>query len=250
MLTTFRKLENERIKWKPQPLLNKPYDLPLESGIDSFVARSIALGLVLELPVGEWVNESKKALKKVISETLLEDALVTMGRNVKDEGVHYKAFKYAQEAYPVSVEIQQEAEFIAKAWDKHTDNPLLSATLAECCIFLPSLALLRLYGGESMSTLANDVSRDEYRHVATNRAMLEYSGYPLEKVNPATKKLQQDTLNWLIADFSDPSLGIDLEWLSEQANILLYEGHAPELEEITLNSEYTPPFESSNKYAY
>lgn len=248
-ITTFKKLEQERVKWKPQPLLSLPFDLEESSGIEGFVSRAIALGLMLELPVGQWVNEARKLLKNSAT-VIQEDAMAILASNIKDETVHYKAFEYAEKAYPLSDKDISESASIFEAWDSHSENPLMLAALAETAIFLPSLAILRLYGGDSMSTLANDVSRDEYRHVATNRAILNIINYPLHTVSSTAKKLQEDTLAWLVGDFNYADLGIDFDWLSEQADSLLYTGKAEELEELTINAEYRPPFEHTNKYSY
>lgn len=247
--TTFENLEAQRIKWNPKPLIGTSYDLPEETGIADFVYRAIALGLFLELPVGMWVNEARKQLKNM-PEKVQNDALHTLAKNIQDETVHYKAFTYAAKAYPKYSLYEQEAEQISRHWEFHSDNPLLLAAVAETAVFIPSLAILRLYGGDSMSTLAADVSRDEYRHVATNRAVLSSISTPLHKVSDSVKEIQESTLRWLVGDFQYKSLGIDFDWLNEQADELLYTGAASELEELTVNAEYRPPFENTNKYSY
>lgn len=249
MTTTFKKLEQERVKWKPQPLSKTPFDLSEGSNISSFVSRSIALGLVLELPVGMWANEARKQLKNESNE-FQQAALETLAKNIQDETIHYKAFKYAEQVYVPDLKDTLEASHIAAQWDAHRENPLMLAAVAETAIFLPSLAILRLYGGESMSTLANDISRDEYRHVATNRAILSTTSTPLHKTSKSVKELQETTLAWLIGNFNYSDLGIYFDWISEQADLLLYTGRAEELEELTVNAEYKPPFEHTNKYAY
>ena len=213
-------LNEQRNKWYAQPMIaNKLRDEQTEQ----FAHRAIALGLNLELPVGEWVAESRRKLKG----TLDAPTLKLLQRNIADEGTHYLAFKYALEAYPEAANYLPEAEAIAKSWDSLKDNPIHTAALAETALFLPSLAMLRLYGGQSLITLAGDVSRDEFAHVATNRFVLQEQGYQLHNINLRMKQTLNDTFSWLFQDFSDDSVGIDSEWLYEQAMQLLVNGCPP-----------------------
>jgi hypothetical protein len=245
-MISFEKLEQQRKVWKPYPMKKEVIRFPGEN-LDEAINKSIALGLVLELPVAEWVSEARKKMTEM---EVPKIGITSLMKNIKDEGVHYQGFLYAAEAYPESKKYMSEATSIYRAWDGLNIHPLWIAAMAETGIFLASLAVLRLCGGNGLSDLVGDISKDEYRHVACNRAVLKILGHDLHSPPAALNAVREQTIDWLFQGFSVPALDIDKQFMIDQSTELVYTGRAPELSELTAHSEYTPPFERSNSRMY
>jgi len=245
-MISFEKLEAARKVWKPFPMKNEVLRFEGENLTDA-IHKSIALGLVLELPVAEWVSDARK---KMVDVEVPKIGITSLMKNIKDEGVHFQGFQYAAEAYPESKNFMEEANTIYKAWDSLDIHPLWIAAMAETGIFLASLAVLRLCGGNGLSDLAGDISKDEYRHVACNRAVLKILGYDLHNPPAALDAVREETIDWIFQGFEVPALDIDKQFMIDQSDELVYTGRAPELSELTAHSEYTPPFERSNSRMY
>lgn len=241
---TYDQLEQSRRRWEPYPLAYVPFET-YEGNIPAVLERCIALGLYLELPVAEWVGE---ATKKELP--ISRAARTTLGRNIADEAVHYKGFKYADMTYRVPVMTLHEAEQIGSIWENHPSHPLEKACLAETGVFLASLSIMRLFGGQSLANLAGEVSRDEQRHVATNRGILLDLNINPANPEPSLKALQEDTLSWLTQGLIVSDMGIDSDFFASQSDQLITQGHAPELDELTDHSNYVPPFERANVRLY
>lgn len=245
LLTSRRNYRNGKARgfeWNPTPL---PYaDIESQdNGIPQSIERVLALAMELELPVGEWVaSATKKELP--ISDIAMELLL----SNIADETVHYKAFSNAVELYPISDRTKLEASLIASQWMANLSHPIEKAMISECGVFLSSLAFLRLFGGLNLGTLAANVSRDEVRHVATNRGVIKDIGYDFLKPSHSLSNLYQDTVDWMLDKCTVP--GLDKDFFIEQSTLLVTQGYAPELEEVTDGAQDYAPFESSNANLY
>lgn len=237
-MITYAELDRSRIPWKPLPLILTPLDFPEHQPT---IQRIIALGLHLELPVGEWVTETTKKDPQIDP-----DAFTLLTNNIHDEWIHYRAFKHAEKAYPVSSSTLTEAENIGKQWEESQGHPLYKAAVAETGVFLITLALMRILGGQSLATLAAEIGRDEQRHVATNRAILEDLGMNLHNVGPTLSSLYKETLDWIVQDIRIPTLGITKDILVEASKDLLLSGYSATLDELTDIADYIPSFEVDN----
>jgi hypothetical protein len=262
-MTTFAELYRSRCTsegkphfWNPQPLNRVDYslfgdeDMPVEDswGVDEAVQKVLALGLFLELPVGEWILSLSKKEASKFDQTLVN----LLNSNVRDEAAHYKGICYCIEQYPVSERIRGEAESIANAWLTSGVDPIESACLAETGVFLSSLAILRLAGGSELATVAEQISRDESRHVATNRGVMHLLGLNPAKPSQGVRSLVRDTVAWLSEGLHIPSddLGESFDFnqklLLKASGDLVETGISKELNDLLNFGVYTPPFETSN----
>lgn len=236
--------------WKPQVLKKEAFDFDTD-GVPECLERILAMALHLEIPVGSWVaNANKQDLP------ISDVAHKLLRSNIGDENVHFYQFKHAVNAYGVSDQVMAEAEEIGKMWEQNESHPLEKAQLAETGVFLTSLSLMRIAGGNSLCTVAMLVSQDETRHVATNRGILKDIGIDPSAPNQPLENLRNTTLDWLLEglNLSGEYLGFDFnldrEFFKEQATSLVTTGRSEVLEELTDGSSYTPPFESANRYLY
>lgn len=246
-MISFQQIEAKRKPWVPQLIKPESTRFPGKN-LDVFIQKSIALSLKLEIEVAEWVIEARKQLK---SKDVPEEAMTTLYRNIRDESVHFKAFQNAGKAYGIG-NFEDEAENIYKSWESisNTIHPLWVAAMAETGVFLTNLAILRLCGGDGLSAMSGEIARDEYRHVGTNRAILNYLGENLHKPPTALDKLREETVDWLFDGLEVSALDIDKQWLLDQSDELTYIGEASELSELTSHCEYVSPFEVSNSRLY
>lgn len=212
----------------------------MTQGVPETVSKVIALALALELPVGEWIADaSKKDLP------ISKDAYKLLLSNVGDESLHYRAFQYAAQDY--LLEDYKDTAAIFAEWNTDDYHPILKAGYAEMGVFLVSLSILRLFGGESLSMLAGNVSRDEMRHVATNRGVLADIGHDFKQV-AAIDRVVEKTLDWMMSDLKVP--GLDKDFFMQQSKLLISDGYAPELEELTNVADDVSNFEHSNGLLY
>lgn len=238
----FRNGKARGFEWNPSPLPYAPLETE-DNGIPQAIDRVLALAMQLELPVGEWVaTATKKELP--ISNTAMELLL----SNITDETVHYKAFSNAVELYPLSDRSMLDSSLIASQWMADNSHPIEKAMISECGVFLCSLAFLRLFGGVNLGTLAANVSRDEVRHVATNRGVMQDLGYNFMQPTKSLFNLSLDTVEWMIDGVTVP--GLDKDFFLEQSQLLITQGYAPELEELTDGAQDYAPFESDNRNLY
>lgn len=254
---TFKELYDDRCQnnkpfyWKPQSMRATPLEFQGDYGIEETVKRLIAAGLALEMPVGEFISAATKKDLPIPSDA--RDLLIS---NIGDEGVHFRAFKEAAKAYPVSDALMQEAEAVTKAWQEAPGHEIEKAEILEAGIFLCTLSVFRVVGGESLTTLSIQISKDEARHVATNRGVLPYLGIDPTKPRPELDKLRVETMNWLLEPLKVPAnqygfyRDMDFEFLKEQSDLLLSTGRSTDLEELTEGANYSPPFESRNAALY
>lgn len=236
--------------WKPNKLKRTPFQWD-GYDISQVVERVLALQLVLELPVGRFVREASKSelsVSKTIKKLLLS--------NITDEDVHYRAFRYAADVYPVSSAVRQEAEAIAQEWIEAPGHPIEKPALLECGVFTPALAFLQVCGGQSLQGIAAQVARDEQRHVATNRGVMRKLGMDPGNPAPHLELRCRETLDWLFDGLSVPvtargpwffEVDFDKDFLIEESANLVRYGFSPGLNQLLMGSSiYVPPFEQEN----
>lgn len=229
------------MEWKPVKMPYTPVDYD-QDGVPETLEKIIALALKLELPVGEWIGEATK--REFNIDPIARELLLS---NISDETVHYKAFNYAAEDYLINQSYLDEADNFFKAWNTGNFHPIEKACYAEVGVFLVSLAVMRIFGGETLCTLAGNVSRDEMRHVATNKGILSDMGYNFTEYT-SVNKLVDETLSWMLSDLKVPGMGKD--FFMQQSKLLIKDGYAPELEELTNGAEDVSSFESPNYILY
>lgn len=213
-----------------------------DQGVPQTIGKIIALALKLELPVGEWVGHATK--RELDINPVARDLLLS---NIADETVHYKAFEYAAQDYLYDDNYLNEAQLIYDGIDKMSDHPLYKSYYCEIGAFLVSLAVLRVFGGETLAFLGANVSRDEYRHVAGNGGVLRDLGFDIYTYAPIRKKIVE-ILDWLLFDLCVP--GLNKKFFMEQSKLLIEDGRAPELEMIVDGANDYSLFEHSNVLLY
>lgn len=247
MSATYSQLLSSKVHWVPFNVTREKLDT-VNSEMTEGVYKALALALALEMPVGEWVGDAINT--PTFREALHPSAISLLKSNIKDETNHYRAFKILEGVYPEVKKYNAEAMAIHQQWDALSSHPLAKSCYAETGVFLISLAVLMLYGGNSIANLAQNVSKDEQIHVATNNNILSILGLDGETTTSSINKLRQETLYWLLGDFEDENLGLDFDFFNEQSNLLIKHQSAPELSELTTHHSYTPPFEHRNAILY
>ena len=263
---TYEKLYTQRCYngvphfWAPQEVLPLPFNLFSDEtlpvceswGVSEAVQRVIALALVLELPVGAWVGE----LTRTESSRISPVALKLLNSNIKDETFHFRGFERASKAYPISEKITREAQEIGECWTENSSSTIAKACFAETGVFLISLAILRLLGGKELANLAEQVSQDESRHVATNRGILVDLGESCTSPSLSLTALINGTLDWVAGDLCVPGkelcedFDFNRDFLLKSSHSLVTTGLAPELDELMNFQVANSPFEVSNSSMY
>jgi hypothetical protein len=245
--------------WNPQPITRQELCLygdedsvvEPEWGCEKTILRLIALGLELELEVGEFVREAGK--RDLPEDKYLKKLLQS---NIADEAKHFKGFDYARAAYPVSDRDLIEASDIRNAWQDlaQKEHPLLIAMALEIGVFLPFLGCSRLFGGKSLATLARKVAEDEFRHVITNRTLLDYINIDSWSLPSRVDRLVKSTIDWAIADLNIPEeevdVQFDLDFVLQASQDLITTGEAKEYDDACYCADHVLPFETSNRSQY
>jgi hypothetical protein len=237
--SNFRNGKCRGYEWTPVKMPNTPL-AQYSKGVPETVSKIISLALVLELPVGEWIGQATKSelpIDPVARELLLS--------NIIDETTHYNAFNHLANDYVIDE--YNDATHIFDKWNTDDYHPITKACYAEVGVFLVSLTVLRLFGGESISMVAANVSKDEMRHVATNRGVLTDIGHDFKAVNKIDT-LVNETLDWMLCDLTVP--GLNKDFFMEQSRLLVTDGYAPELNELTNAADDISPFEHENRLLY
>lgn len=246
--------KNVPVFWKPQPIEHQPLTLFADDTCEvdtdwecqDAIARIIALGLCCEIPVGEFVRDAGKGdlPEDLILPTLLRS-------HVADEAAHDLGFRLAAEKYPPSTRWQTEAAEIASIWQSIDVHPIVLAAALEVGVFLASLGAMRLFGGNSLSHMAAQIARDEYRHVAVNMAVMR--GLKME-FGDKISDLIDETISWIFADLNIPAtetgMKVDREFFRRASRELVNTGTARDLDDLTNYTNHTLPFEVSNKSLY
>lgn len=244
--------------WNPTEVKKVPHtlifdeDMECESSwnVNEAIQRVLALGLFLELPVGEWVMEGRKLELPKVAKTLLQT-------NIADEAKHDLGFRLAAKAYPIDNGIMEQARCISQEWLDSPEHPLAKARNAETGVFLAAgLSTMRLAGGTSLSKTAEDIALDEARHVATNERVLMDLNMSPQNPSISMRKLIRDTIDWLIGDLSIPGrfLGeeynFDKKFILESSDELIKTGVAERLNNLLDIQVTQSPMEMSNASLY
>ena len=245
--------------WNPQPVVTESFCLYGDESMtvdpqwscDKVINRLIALGLELELEVGEFVRDA--SAKDLPQDDHLKKLLQS---NIADEAKHYKGFVYAREAYPVSNKSLTEAANIRSQWQTlaNIEHPLLIAMAMEIGVFLPFLGCTRLFGGKSLATLSRKVAEDEYRHILTNRTLLDDLEIDAWNLPTSVNKLIQETVAWAIDDLYIPDSEVDedfdLDFVLRASKELITTGEAQDYDDLVYVADHVLPFEVSNASQY
>lgn len=246
--------------WNPTEVKKVPHtlifdeDMDCESewNVDQAIQRTLAIGLLLEINVGEWVLEGRK-----LESQLPKVALKLLQTNVSDESRHDAGIRYAAKTYPIDKSVMDEAETIANAWLSSNDHPLAKAMFAEVGVFLPcGLATLRLAGGTSLADVAEKIAVDEARHVSTNTLVLKDLDMNPRNPSQSMRSLIHDTINWLVGDLKIPgrflgeSFDFDKKFVMESSDELVETGIAKRLDSLLSIAVTASPMEMSNSSLY
>lgn len=245
--------------WAPQPIKSTPFTLygdersPVleEWGVAPVIEKVLALGLELEIPVGEFVNAAVK--KDLPTEPFAKKLLSS---NAADEARHYEGFNSAVAAYGVCSSVIDEAKAIASQF-KETANschPLEPAQILEVGIFLVTLGFLRLAGGKELATMAARISEDESRHTVTNRTTLYLMGINPAKPGERLRSLTHQTLDWIFGGLNIPEEEVGEEFNKDfcirASDELITTGRAIDYDSVIFLVDHFLPFESRNKDLY
>lgn len=222
-----------------------------EWGCKETILKLIALGLELELEVGEFIREAGK--RDLPDDPYLKKLLQS---NIADEAKHFKGFVYAKEVYPVSSQDLTEASNLRIHWQElaQTEHPLLVAMALEIGVFLPFLGCSRLFGGKSLATLSRKIAEDEFRHILTNRTLLDYMGIDAWNLPLKVNRLIGETIDWAIAGLNIPEAEVDtefnLDFVLQASRELITTGEAVDYDDVCFMADHVLPFEVSNKSQY
>jgi hypothetical protein len=241
--------------WKPQPIAHHPLtlfaddDCPVDTDWEcsDVIQRIIALGLHCEIPVGEFVQNAGKG--DLPSDPILP---VMLRSHVADEAAHDLGFRLAAEKYTPRGQYLAEARELAIDWQMTpVDHPIVPAAALEVGVFLASLGAMRLFGGNSLSHMASQIARDEYRHVAVNMAVMKGLGLSF---SDRILNLVDDTVSWVFTDLNIPEsetgITVDREFFRRSSRELVATGSARDLDDLTNYCNHYLPFEISNAALY
>jgi hypothetical protein len=110
---------------------------------------------------------------------------------------------------------------------------------------------MRLFGGKSLSHMAAQIAKDEYRHVAVNMAVMQ--GLKLE-FGGRVLSLVDETVSWIFQGLSipesDTGVMVDSVFFRRASRELISTGTARDLDELCTYSNHYAPFEISNEALY
>jgi len=239
-MSKYEQILSARRTWKSYPVEPNEFDYDC-------LDRILCIGLNMELPVGEWVLQASKG------EIPDEDGSHRLLKaNCADEAVHYRGFKQFEDSYGIYYNYYDEAERLAQEWAKCADKHhfLKVAGTLETSVFLMTLFTMRFFGTQDFANLSEDVSRDEQRHITTNELMLNEWDDTLFNIPSDLERLRKETLDWVFGDFNIPHLGLDKDWMMHQSYLLITDGYAPDMMDMSDIQTYAPPFEQPNFMQY
>jgi hypothetical protein len=118
-----------------------------------------------------------------------------------DEDAHELGFRLADRVYPVDEFQYSKAEALSRAWRSFDTHPIIPAAALELGVVLISLTAVNLFGGSSLSHMASQIARDEYRHVAANTAIMRSLKLRFTK---EMLDLIDATIDWVFQDLNIP----------------------------------------------
>ena len=240
--------------WKPQPIEKSPLTLFADDDCEidtdweceDVIQRIIALGLHCEIPVGDFVRDAGKGDLPI--DPILP---VLLRSHVADEAAHDLGFRLAAEKYTPQGRYLADAHELATEWQSLDLHPIVPAAALEVGVFLASLGAMRLFGGNSLSHMASQIARDEYRHVAVNMAVMRGLGLSF---NEQILSLIDDTVSWVFQDLNIPEsetgMVVDREFFRRSSRELVESGTAIDLDNLTNYVNHYLPFEISNVALY
>lgn len=224
--------------WNPQPLEGDTggTNLPL-------MAKLVALGLNLELPVGELVSTQLRrvpALSEGVAGLVLKSAIA-------DEARHHRGFLFAQEyleSKGISVPVKQASAF-AKELESLPYSPITIAGLLEVTLFLPFLALMRIEGGQPFNHLALGINTDEQRHTVVNAGISEALGDAIPTCH-RFNSIRESVLDWVTQETDNREL------VYRASRELMDNLDSPSLNQLSQVSAvaFVAPFENANGITY
>lgn len=240
--------------WKPQPIDRQPLTLfaddtcpvSAEWGCATVIDRIIALGLCCEIPVGDFVRDAGRS-------DLPDDPIlpILLRSHVADEAAHDLGFRLAAEKYPGYEDWMHESREISDNWRNLDIHPIVPAAALEVGVFLASLGAMRLFGGNSLSHMAAQIAKDEYRHVAVNMAVMK--GLNLEFGNTVLNMIDE-TVSWIFQGLNIPDsetgVKVDGAFFRRASHELVNTGTARDLDDLCTYSNHYAPFEISNQALY
>lgn len=246
--------------WQPQAVPRDSFclygdqNLPVQPdwNCDRVINKLLALGLELELEVGEFVK-SAQSKSDIPDDPFVKKLLQS---NIADEAKHFKAFDYARKSYNVDLENVREASNLRELWQFLTnkEHPLLIAMALEIGVFLPFLGCSRLFGGKAIATMAKRIAEDEYRHIITNRTLLDDIGIDAWNLPKSILSAIRQTIAWAIDDLNIPESMVDedfnLDFVLRASQELIETGQAQDLDDVCFVADHILPFEVSNASQY
>ena len=226
--------------WHPIPLSGDPDEVDM-----TLMAKLVALGLNLELPVGELIDTQIKRIRGL--QTGLANQVLKAA--VSDEGRHHRGMTYAQdwlEQHGVMVPTGFVNRWMADL-EALPYHPITVAALLEVTLFLPFLALMRLKGGQAFNRLALGINEDEQRHTVVNASLAAALKEPL----PTCDRwlcLRDEILDWVLADCEKDTRNLVITASDE----LFTDLDSPSLNRLNQVSAITfmAPFEVQNRQMY
>ena len=197
----WERVESRRQSWEPND--PKPMSESVAPEVAQCLSRCLAL-TELEPAVAIFVREG---LDRGDKNKIGSDAINTLELNILDEEKHEIALNRAKLAtINYQPEHETEAKVVVQAWKDLSDNPIVTTAVLEQSCFMLMLVLYSRFGGGSMRITSNDISSDEQRHAASNRAVSMLLGV---KPSKAMLKLREDTVAW----FSE---GLDYQGFTQE----------------------------------
>lgn len=230
--------------------------VPEDWGVERLMQIIIGMGLVLELPVGEFIRDGMKGDLPTEVHDNTDYVRKLLLTNSADEARHYLGMQNAAKAYPVPQDIMEACESLKDAWVDLKEHPIYIAGLLESGLFLVNLAIFRLLGSSDLATLGRGISSDERRHVITNRHAVKDLGMNPWSPSKPMMDLLKDSFDFMLDGFtpydSEEILGVELtkDFLIQSGVDLITTGNAITLDRLVRTVDYTPAFETGNASLY
>ena len=214
---SYQALLDRKTSWTPAVM--EPEAISYEEGRLDTIWRAIALGLALELPVGQFTLSASKG--DLPNDPAVIDLLLS---NTHDEEVHYAGFQAAELAYGCPDVYKDEALAISKLLIEHPDHTVVKAGYMELGVFFVTLPLIRKLGDVGLKLLSENISRDEATHVSTNYMIIDQLGL---RPSQSLSDLRVAVIDWLTQNLTVPGMGRPY-WL-RQSEKLVSNREAPDL---------------------
>ena len=230
----YQQLLDRKTSWKPAEM---EYELIGEEyGRLATIQKAIALGLALELPVGDFTLSASKG--DLPAEQGVVDLLIA---NSTDEDIHYSGFLSAERAFGCPEKYKQEANQLAELVINHPDHVVAKSGYLELGVFFVTLPMMRKLGSVGLKLLSENISRDEAIHVSTNFLIIDQLDL---KVSQSLNQLRIEAVEWVASELTMPGMG--RAYWRRQSDKLVANRQAPELA-WTKAGQSAAFFEISNK---